>query len=150
MTERNYWLDLFTGSTWNEFKAAGAQVSGFRETRWKTVQPVKPGDYFLCYLVGFMRFIGILEVTGDPYKDKSPIWKVDDFPCRLKVKVVAELTPDTGVPVLELRDKLSFFKNLTTPNSWGAQFRGSRKHLMRDVHNGSPFSGLPDERKNGS
>jgi hypothetical protein len=52
MTKRSYWLDLFTGVTWNEFKAAGGKVSGFRESRWTTVQKIKPGDYLLCYLTG--------------------------------------------------------------------------------------------------
>ena len=33
---RSYWLDLFTGATWQEFLAAGGDVSGFRESRWKT------------------------------------------------------------------------------------------------------------------
>ncbi len=125
MTKRNYWLDLFTGVTWNEFKAAGAKVSGFRESRWNTVQKIKPGDYFLCYLTGVSRFIGILEVTEAPFKDKSPIWKDEDFPCRLKVKVVAELTPETAVPVIELRDELSFFKNLISPHAWTGHFRAS-------------------------
>jgi hypothetical protein len=32
---RNYWLDLFTGTTWEEFQSAGGEVSGFRERRWK-------------------------------------------------------------------------------------------------------------------
>ncbi len=27
---RNYWLDLFTGKTWEEFKKHGANISGFR------------------------------------------------------------------------------------------------------------------------
>ncbi len=27
---RTYWLDLFTGTTWEEFKKHGANVSGFR------------------------------------------------------------------------------------------------------------------------
>jgi hypothetical protein len=27
---RTYWLDLFTGTTWEEFLAAGGEVSGFR------------------------------------------------------------------------------------------------------------------------
>lgn len=116
MTKRNYWLDLFTGVTWTEFKAAGAKVSGFRESRWNTVQKIKPGDYFLCYLVGVSRFISILEVTDTPYKDRTPIWKDEDFPCRMKVKIVAELQPDTAVPVLELRDRLTFFQNLTSPH----------------------------------
>jgi hypothetical protein len=125
MTKRNYWLDLFTGATWNEFKIAGAKASGFRESRWNTVQKIKSGDYFLCYLTGVSRFIGILEVTDSPYKDKTPIWRDEDFPCRLKVKVVAELTADTAVPVLELRDKLSFFQNLTSPHAWTGHFRAS-------------------------
>jgi hypothetical protein len=41
-------LDLFTGTTWEEFQAAGGEVSGFRERRWKSVQQMKPGDYLLC------------------------------------------------------------------------------------------------------
>jgi hypothetical protein len=54
-------LDLFTGTTWEEFLAAGGEVSGFRERRWKTVQQMKPGDYLLCYLTGISRWIGVLE-----------------------------------------------------------------------------------------
>jgi hypothetical protein len=61
MQSRDYWLDLFTGTTWQEFLDAGAGVSGFRERRWKTVQRIKPGDYLLCYLTGVSRFIGVLE-----------------------------------------------------------------------------------------
>jgi len=38
MKKHNYWLDLFTGKTWQEFKAAGSRISGFRESRWSTVQ----------------------------------------------------------------------------------------------------------------
>lgn len=125
MAKRNYWLDLFTGVTWNEFKAAGAKVSGFRESRRNSVQKIKSGDYLLCYLTGVSRFIAVLEVTTNPYDDKTPIWKDEDFPRRLKVKVVAELTPDTAVPVLELRDKLSFFQNLTSPHAWTGRFRAS-------------------------
>jgi len=125
MTKRNYWLDLFTGVTWDEFKAAGAKVSGFRESRWNSVQKIKPGDYLLCYLTGVSRFIGLLEVTDKPYRDKTPIWKDEDFPCRLGVKLVAELRPETAIPVLELRDHLSFFQNLTSPHAWTGHFRAS-------------------------
>jgi len=125
MGKRNYWLDLFTGVTWDEFKAAGANVSGFRESRWNTVQKIKIGDYLLCYLTGVSRFIGILEVTGEAFRDNKEIWKDDDFPCRLKVKPIVELTPITGVPVLDLRDKLSFFQNLTSAHAWTGHFRSS-------------------------
>ena len=48
----SYWLNLYTFETWNEFLAAGANVTGFREKRWKTVQKIKSGDILLCYLTG--------------------------------------------------------------------------------------------------
>lgn len=44
---RTYWLDLFTGKTLGEFIDAGASVTGFRETRWTTVQKMKPGSAIL-------------------------------------------------------------------------------------------------------
>ena len=72
-----------------------------------------------------MRFIGILEVLGAPYRDDSKIWKDEEFPCRLKVKVKVELVPTTAVPVLELKDRLSFFKDLVTPHAWTGHFRTS-------------------------
>jgi predicted RNA-binding protein len=111
MSKRNYWLDLFTGTTWEEFKAAGSSVSGFRESRWSTVQKIKQGDYLICYLTGISRFIGILEVTDTAFKDNTEIWKDEDFPCRLRVKSVAELAPEAGVPVFELKEQSGCRKN---------------------------------------
>ncbi|MGD0765028.1 MAG: hypothetical protein ABR978_01825 [Dehalococcoidia bacterium] len=124
-SSRNYWLNLFTGTTWNEFLAAGAKVSGFRERRWKTVQRIRQGDYLLCYLTGVSRLIGILEVTSGPFRDETTIWNDAVFPCRLSVKAVVSLTPETAVPVMQLRDRLSVFRNLSNPVAWTGYFRGS-------------------------
>ena len=125
MSNRNYWLNLFTAATWGEFKKAGGNISGFRESRWKSIQKIAIGDYLICYLTGVSRFIGVLEVVSKPFQDNSPIWEDEDFPCRLNVKIIVELTPETAVPVLELRDRLSFFENLTSPHAWTGKFRGS-------------------------
>lgn len=122
---RQYWLDLFTGATWQEFLDAGADVTGFRESRWKTVQRLKPGDYLLCYLTGVSRFIAVLEVTSQAFKDETPIWKDEHFPCRLKIRGVVTLKPETAVPIAELRDRLSIFQNLTSPHAWTGRLRGS-------------------------
>jgi len=121
----SFWLDLFTYQTWTEFLKAGGQVSGFRDRRWKTVQQMKPGDVLLCYLTGVGRWIGLLEVTGDPFHDTSPIWQVDDFPARVPVRIVVQLEPATAVPVLEMRDALSVFRDLKSPHAWTGHFRGS-------------------------
>lgn len=125
MATGTYWLDLFTGTTWQEFLDAGGEVSGFRESRWVTVQKIKPGDYLLCYLTGVSRLIGILEVTSKPYKDTTPIWQFDPFPCRMNVKIVVALTPETAVPIQSLRSELSIFQNLKNPNAWSGKLRGS-------------------------
>ena len=125
MSDRNYWLDLFTYTTWNEFLDAGGTISGFRKSRWKTMQRIKPGDYFLCYMTGVSRFIGVLEIQSESFQDTSPIWKDEDFPCRVNVKIVYKLEPETAIPILLLKDRLSVFQNLKNPNAWTGHFRGS-------------------------
>jgi hypothetical protein len=126
MAERNYWLDLFTAVTWQEFLDAGANLSGFRDSRWNTLQKVKVGDYFLCYLTGVSRWIGLLEVTSAPFQDTSPVWKDESFPCRLTVRVVAKLTPENGIPVKEMKDQLSVFRTSGGGAlAWTGHFRGS-------------------------
>ena len=125
MSSRTFWLDLFTGTTWKQFLDAGGEVSGFRPSRKKIVQRIKIGDYLLCYLTGVSRFVGVLEVTSEPFEDDSPIWPDEDFPCRLKVTKVFQLTPETAVPIQQLKDELSFFKDLTSPNAWTGRVRSS-------------------------
>src|SRR6267154_751901 len=118
MTTRNYWLDLFTEATWQEFLDAGAEVSGCRESRWKSAQQIKSGDYLICYLTRLSRLVGILEVASEAFKDYTPLWKNDIFPCRVKVRAITSLTPETGVPIIHLRDQLSIFEHLESPFAW--------------------------------
>ena len=128
MSDRTYWLTLFNQSTWQEFLDAGAEVSGFPETQQKIVRRIKPGDYLLGYLTGVSRWIAVLEVTSEPYDDLERIWKQALFPCRVKVKVVARVEPEAGVPVLSISKDLRMFDNLKTPN-WGLLFRTAPREL---------------------
>ncbi len=121
----NYWLDLFTGTTWQEFQAAGSNVSGFREHNWKRASTIKPGDIFLCYLVGVKRWVGLLEVTGERYKDVSPIFNEETFPVRFPVKPLVLLTPEQGVPMESFQGKLSFYPISTTSGQWTGHVRSS-------------------------
>lgn len=105
----NYWMDLFTGTTWDEFQKAGASVSGFTHRMRKTVQSIQPGDIMLCYLTGVMRWVGALEVVGQS-NDKTLIWKDAEFPSRVKVKPIVMLSPANGVPMSELKGKVRFFQ----------------------------------------
>ena len=104
----HYWLDLFTGTTWNEFRKAGANITGFRERMRPNARRVKPGDVFLCYVTGVMRWVGALEVVG-PTTDASRIWADDTFPVRFAVKPRSMLYPEYGVPMERFEGKLDFY-----------------------------------------
>jgi hypothetical protein len=105
-----YWLDLFTGQTWQEFRDHGGGVSGFRKRMHNAVERIKPGDVLLCYLTGVMRWVGALEVQGRSH-DKSKIWQFDEFPERLSVKPIVMLPPEHGVPMEELEAKVDFYRS---------------------------------------
>jgi len=130
---RTFWLDLFTVETWKEFLDHGGDVSGFRESRWPLVQKMKPGDYLLCYLTGVSRWVGLLEVVGEPFFDEAPIWSSQVYPSRVPVRVQVALASVQGVPVLEMRGELTVFRDLDNPNKWSGPFRGSpRKWRVPD------------------
>jgi hypothetical protein len=105
----NYWLDLFTGTTWREFREAGADVSGFRAKQVKMAKKMKPGDIFLCYLTGVMRWVGALQIIG-PSSDTRPIWKEQDFPVRFNVKPLILLEAENGVPMAQLEGRVKFYR----------------------------------------
>ena len=124
--ERSYWIQVFTPKTWDHFVNVGANVTGFRPTRWKYIQSsMRPGDYILCYLSGVKKWIGALEIKSDPYLDVTPIWEEDLFPCRADVKLLVQLSLDDGVLIQDLKDQLSIFraKNwslylISSPSKW--------------------------------
>lgn len=120
-----YWLNLFTWNTWQEFIASGGNISGFRDRRWRTVKQMQEGDYLLCYMTGLSRFFAIFEVTGEPFRDTTPIWHEALFPARVPVRVILALEPQYAVPVKSLGDRLSYFQNMKTPHAWSGHFRGS-------------------------
>jgi len=104
----NYWLDLFTGTTWDEFRNYGARVTGFRSHLRKYMQDIRPGDIFLCYLTGVMRWVGALEIVGKS-DDKAKIWKDDEYPVRFAVKPLVLLDAEHGVPMEDLEGRVDFY-----------------------------------------
>jgi len=121
----HYWTHLYTWHTWQEFLAAGGNITGFPERRWNSVQQMQPGDLILCYLIGVSRYVGILEVTGEPFVGYKPIWSERVYPARVPVRVRLDLLPEYGVPVVALEHELSYFKDLKVTRAWGAHFRSA-------------------------
>ena len=135
-----YWLDLFTGTTWDEFLKSGASVSGFSNRMRKNVERIAPGDVLLCYLTGVMRWVGALEVLG-PSQDGKRIWKDAEFPARVAVKPLVMLSPENGVPMNEIEGKVSFFAGKADRGKFKGFIRMS-PNLFRTQPDGDLLMGL--------
>lgn len=121
-----YWLDLFTPETWEEARARGLKISGFRESRWPMVSKIEPGDFLICYITKISRFSGILEVISKPFMDKEKakqIWKHDSFPSLMDVKPIVILDFLHSLPTSEIIPKLSI------SHKWGGIVRGSPNRI---------------------
>jgi hypothetical protein len=126
-----YWLDLFTGTTWEEFRNSGAAISGFSERMRKSVERITPGDVLLCYITGIKRWVGALEVLG-PSNDKSRIWEIAEFPARLRVKPLVILSAENGVPMDDLLGKVSFFRSPAERGKYNGFLRMSPNRFQSD------------------
>ncbi len=126
----NYWIDLFTGTTWDEFRKDGASVSGFRHRMRNTVSKIQQGDILLCYMTGVMRWVGALEVLG-PSDDKRHIWSVADFPVRLTVRPLVMLDAENGVPMEHLEGRVEFYEFPADRGKFKGFLRGSPRVFKR-------------------
>ena len=108
-----YWLDIFTPKSWEEFKKAGATISGFPERRWKGIQKINAGDILVCYMAGQSRWFAALEVMSKAFRDNAPIWTDDVYPSRLKVKPLVTVEPPSkGISAKDTLSKLKLFSGL--------------------------------------
>jgi len=130
----NYWLDLFSGKTWDEFLTHGESVTGFPPSMKTTSKKIKVGDRFICYVTKIGRFIGVLEVLSESYEDtKTIIWSGNQpFPIRFKVRPLVTVKYEQGIPILTYRDRLKMFESLDDTRNWGMMVRGSLRSIDRD------------------
>ena len=143
----NYWLDLFTGTTWGEFRKAGANISGFNERMRKSAKRIKPGDVMLCYLTGVMRWVGALEVVG-PTSDASPIWGSDAYPVRLAVKPVVMLDPEVGILMRQFEGRLDFYRGPEHRSGFRGFLRMSPNLFKRESHGTVILDALLEAERN--
>ena len=131
----NYWLNLFSGKTWEEFLENGGGVSGFPLTMKNGSKKVKKGDRMICYVTKISRFVGVLDVLSESYEDNDQIiWKGESvFPIRFKVKPIVTVKFEEGIPILSYRDKLKMFESLDDKsNNVGYLVRGSLRKIDRE------------------
>lgn len=129
-----YFLDLFSPETYEAFSHSNRTISGFRLRHQNVASRVKPGDKLICYMTKLSRWIGILEVQSERFRDDAPIfYPADDpFVIRFKVKPVAWLPKEKAIPIHDERvwHGLSFTRDFeqNTPQ-WTGKVRTSLNQL---------------------
>lgn len=130
---KSFWVNTFTLKTWEEAQRAGGGIAGFRSPSKMLFETISMGDYLLCYIMKLKRFIAVQEVISEAFVDNTQIWHDEKFLYRIKVRTLLKLTPETAVPVIELADRLSIFKNLKVSSGWGVYFqRSPRRWTVED------------------
>jgi hypothetical protein len=94
----NYWLDRFTGTTWQRFLDAGGRVVGFKESQREILGQVGSGDVLLCCVTDVMRWVGALEIVRLS-NDHRLIWEKEEFPVRFDVTPLILLEPEHQIPM---------------------------------------------------
>lgn len=139
-----YFLNIFSPSTYQAFSASSMTVSGFRERHQQMAQRVAPGDILVCYLTKVSRWVGLLQVEDGPFIDHSPIFEdPDPFIVRFHVKPSVWLSPEQGLPIHEptIWSQLSFTKTHRHDSSmWTIKLRSSLTSLS--CHDGELLSSL--------
>lgn len=135
--ERGYYLDLFSPATYEAFSDSDRTISGFRPRHLNAASRIHPGDRLICYMTKLSRWIGVLQVESDSFKDDAPIFYEanDPFVIRFKVSPVVWLPVEKCVPIHEphVWNTLSFTKE-HEPGSikWTGKIRTSLVQLDLD------------------
>ncbi len=115
---------------------AGSKVSGFPESRWKTVKTIQVGDILLCYMKGYSRWFGAMEVVSKAFwDDENIIWTDALYPCRIQIRPILIIEPDRGIPAKDTISKLKLFERVRTGKGWGIVLRKSPRHLSEEDGN---------------
>ena len=70
-----YWLDLFTGTTWDEFRGSGASVAGFTNRMHRTVQAIQEGAIGEEHVTASIGEIAAGQRPGRRSPDEITIFK---------------------------------------------------------------------------
>jgi hypothetical protein len=128
-----YYLNLFDTRTWDISQKHGLKLCGFSPRQRTQAERVRPGDVFLCYLVGPSRWCGALTVTSAAYEDDTPFYSdPDPWTIRFSVEPLATLEAESAIPIFEdeIWFGLSATKSLAkAAQSWAVAFRSSLRPM---------------------
>ena len=137
-----FWVSLFTVTSWQEAKSREKFLVGFNNNQKKLAAQIKVGDLLLAYLTKVSRFIAVLKVTKKAQSFDDEMWSEGLFPTRVEVEILDELSVEKSIPVSALIGKLSFLQNEDDYKSarWSIHIRSSPRRWSAE--NGNAVWGL--------
>jgi hypothetical protein len=128
---------VLTGSPDNFAATAahGFRVVGFKQRRRNQAQTVAPGDRIVFYLTKQMAFAGAVQVTGELFEDRTPIWpgkpgNPDPYPWRFPTRPELVLAEDDRLPAELLKDRLHHIGKWPAEH-WKLAFQGQVRTFDR-------------------
>lgn len=143
-----YWLYLFTGPTWKAFRDVNAKTCGFTRRWRKIAESIAVGDFFICYLTGVTRWVGVLKVKRALYEGGGPEWTRRDFPLLFDVEPITLLNPEHGVPLATFEGKVDFFQRPEDRKGYKQFFRRFPNEFKRKEDAVLVVSHLEEAHKN--
>lgn len=124
-----FYTQLYSPESHEAFARTDRTITGVRANQRAMADRLKSGDYLICYMTAFSRWVGLLRVTGETYFDPSPLLYEDDpFVQRIPVYPEIWLPRDRTIPIHDrsLWGALSFTRHLPPGSSgWTGKVRRS-------------------------
>ena len=129
------WIVVGSPENFEIAKSRGFDMVGFKDKRKRESASMEPGDKLIFYLIGIMKFGGMVEVTGQAYEDHTPVFKTEkkpneDYPWRIATKPVTVLDESQFLDVKEYADKLDLTR--ARGEYWRLAFQGNL-HKISDA-----------------
>lgn len=121
---------VLTGSLENlrVTRERGFALIGAKERRRALAEQIQPGDRIVFYVTRLQAFAGIVEVTGEMFEDRTPVWpgkpgKPDDYPWRFETRPVLVLDEERFVPAEDVVGQLQHARKWPLQH-WQLAFQG--------------------------
>lgn len=129
------WIVVGSAENFEIAKARGFDMFGFKSSRKRQSAEMKPGDKLIFYLIGVMKFGGVVEITGEAFEDHSPVFKTEkkpgeDYPYRINTKPDRILEENQWLDVKEYADRLELTRS--RGEYWRLAFQGNL-HQISDA-----------------
>jgi predicted RNA-binding protein len=130
-----YWIVVGSAENFEIARDRGFDMFGFKSSRRRESATMKPGDKLIFYLIGVMKFGGMVNVTSEVFEDHTPVFKSEkkageDYPFRVKTSPDRVLDAGQWLDVKDYADKLELTRK--RGEYWRLAFQGNL-HKISDA-----------------